>query len=186
MYQFTEHEKRTMRIAFGGLAAFLVLFGGFRAWQFLETKRGDYDKLVQDSKTLKEHLEPYEAKTLIVQKLMDNFELDPAKLQRATLVADASSAIQKSAMGSGIQVGPVRESPSRASSKELASVQLEATGSVTAIMGLLGRMETLGFPLIVDSVQLTAEPSRPGQVKANLTVVILDFDQWKQTEVPHA
>jgi len=35
-------------------------------------------------------------------------------------------------------------------------------------------------PLIIDSLQFGSEPNRPGQVKANLTIVILDFDQWKQ------
>jgi hypothetical protein len=27
---------------------------------------------------------------------------------------------------------------------------------------------------------------RPGAVKVNLTIVILDFDQWKKEDAPHA
>lgn len=188
MRQLTAHEKRTIRIAFGGLGIFLLLFAGWKGRSFLETKRADYQKLVQQARTLKAQLQPYQTKAVIVQKLMDGFHLDPAKLDRTTLVADASEAIQKAAAGGGVQVGPVRESPARASEKELASVQLEATGPVAAIMGFLGRMESLGYPLIIDTVQLSEEGHRPGMLKANLTIVVLDFDQWKQKqrEEPHA
>lgn len=65
-------------------------------------------------------------------------------------------------------------------------MQFEGTGQVPAIMGLLKRVETLGFPMIVDSVQLTPEKTGPGMVKMSLTIVILDFDQWKSEEPPHA
>lgn len=84
-----------------------------------------------------------------------------------------------------VQVGPVRESPARPSSKELATVQLEGTGPVPAVMGLLSRLESVGFPLIIDSVQLTPD-MRPGQLKVNLTILILDFDQWTKEGSPHA
>jgi len=53
------------------------------------------------------------------------------------------------------------------------------------VMGLLSRLESVGFPLIIDSVQLTPDP-RPGQLKINLTILILDFEQWKKEEPPHA
>ena len=82
-------------------------------------------------------------------------------------------------------MGPVRESPGRASSKELGSVQIEGTGPVPAVMGLLGRLESVGYPLIIDSVQLTPD-MRPGQLKMSLTIVILDFDEWKKEGPPHA
>jgi hypothetical protein len=116
---------------------------------------------------------------------MESLRLDPAKLSRTSVVAEASSAIQKAAMSGGVQVGPVRESPARPSSKELASVQLEGTGPVSAVMGLLNRLESVGFPLIIDSVQLTPD-MRPGQLKVNLTILILDFDQWTKEGSPHA
>jgi len=54
------------------------------------------------------------------------------------------------------------------------------------VMSLLHRLETLGYPLILDSVQMTPEVTKPGMVKLNLTIVILDFDQWKSEGGPHA
>ena len=53
-------------------------------------------------------------------------------------------------------------------------------------MSLLNRLQSLGYPLVIDSVQITPETRQRGRVKLNLTVVILDFDQQKTTEVPHA
>ena len=65
-------------------------------------------------------------------------------------------------------------------------MQLEGTGPIPAVMTLLHRLETLGYPLIVDSVQITGDATKPGMVKVNLTIIILDFDSWKNAEAPNA
>ena len=64
-------------------------------------------------------------------------------------------------------------------------MQVEGMGQVTAIVTFLYRLGSLGYPLIVDSVQLTPQP-QPGMVKVSLTITILDFDQWKKEETPNA
>jgi len=186
MRTLTQREKRTIRLAGVGIAIYLAAFGGFKVWKFLQKKRVDYQQLVTEAQDLKLEVKRYDDKIAVVKKLMESFHLDPAKLTKATVVAEASAAIQKAATSSGLQLGPVRESPARPSSKELASIQFEATGQVQATMGLLNRLETCGYPLIIDSAQITAEPTRPGQIKLSLTIVILDFDQQKTEGVPHA
>ena len=98
-------------------------------------------------------------------------------------MGEASAAIQNAAKSGGIQLGPMRESPARTSAKELTSMQLEGNGSVSAVMTLLHRLETVGYPLIIDSLQITPD-TKPGKVKVNLTIVILDYEQWK--EAPRA
>src|SRR5437773_38195 len=91
------------------------------------------------------------------------------------------------------------ESPARPSAKELASIQLEISGQVQAVITLLHRLDTLGYPLIIDSVQINSGAGRqsgpaggrtgpmeptgaPGMVKISLTIVILDYDPWKNEE----
>ena len=86
----------------------------------------------------------------------------------------------------GVQLGPIRESAARPSAKELASIQLEGNGPVPALLTFLHRLETLGYPLILDSVQISSDPTRPGMIKLNLTIIILDFEQWKTEETRHA
>jgi hypothetical protein len=115
---------------------------------------------------------------------MDGFHLDPAKLQKASVVADASAAIQNRAKSGGVQLGPIRESLTRSTGKGLATVQLEGSGQVPAVLAFLGSLDRIGFPVIVDSVQFTGDNTRPGQIKINLTLIILDFEQWK--EATHA
>lgn len=110
--------------------------------------------------------------------------MDPAKLARAAVLGQASAAIQRAAQGGGVQIGPIRESPARPSSKELGSIQLEAFGPAPALLKFVQQTDTLGYPLIIDSLQFGSEPARPGQVKVSLTILLLDFDQWKQ-EAPH-
>jgi len=185
MPKISERDKRTLRIAGAGLAIYLILFFGITGWKRLEAKRAEYRDLVASAERLKREVQPYENRVLLAQKLKETFKMDPQKLSRLTVVADASAAIQKAAQSGKVQLGPIRETPGRSSSKELASIQLEGAGPVPAIMGFLHRLESLGYPLVVEAVQLTPE-NKPGSLKMNLTIVILDFDQWKQDEVPNA
>ncbi len=178
-------EKRTVRLASTAIAIYLVIFFGWSGWKHLEAKRSEYQRLLIEAQALKRELQPYENKVLLTQKLKEAFRMDPHKLSRTTLVAEASAAIQQAAGSGGIQVGPIRESPARSSAKELVSMQLEGVGPVPAVITLLHRLETLGYPLIVDSVQINPDATKPGMIKINLTIVILDFDQWKNEVVPH-
>jgi hypothetical protein len=186
MRTLSDREKRTVRIAAIGIAIYLVLFFGLSVRTYFEAKRADYGKLVAKAQDLKNEVRPYQDKVAHLKKLMESSRVNPAKLSRATVVAEASAAIQNAAAAAGIQVGPVRESPARSSSKELASVQIEGSGPVPAVMSLLHNLKSLGYPLVIDSVQLATDPMRPGQVKMNLTIVVLDFDQWKPETTPHA
>src|SRR5438477_5445512 len=174
-----DRENRTVRIAVVAVAIYLVLFFGLRVWRRLEATRSGYQQLVTDALRVRREIQAYEDRISLALKLKENFRMDPGKLSKISLVAEASAAIQQAARNGGVQIGPVRESPARTSATELTSVQLEGVGPVPAVMTLLHRLETVGFPLIVDSVQINPEPSRPGMLKLSLTIVILDFDQWK-------
>jgi hypothetical protein len=185
MRPITDYEKRSMRRAIIGIALYLVLFCGFKMWQYLHHQRAEYVQLVADAKDLKLKMEKYQERAEVVKRMMEDYHLDPAKLSRETIVAEASSAIQKAAAGSGVQVGAVRESASRGNGDELASMQFEGSGQVAAVTGFLNRMQTLGYPLIIDSVQMTSGP-QPGVMKLSLTVVILNYENWKNPEAIHA
>ncbi len=85
-------------------------------------------------------------------------------------------------------------------------MQLEGMGPVPALMDFLHRLEGLGYPLIIDSLQFSIETGRPGgagggggpaapmgpggpggpPLKMSLSIVILDYEAWKKQEVPHA
>ncbi len=226
MRELTAREKRTVRIGLAAIVIYVALFVGLQGWKSFSKKRSDYQQLVKEAQNLKQEIQPYESKVLLVKKLMENFHLDPAKLNKATVVAEASAAIQKAALTGGVQVGAVREEYTRGSAKELATIKLEGNGPVAAVLGFLSRLEGLGYPLIVDSVQIGSESGRPGgamgamgpsgtmgpmgpggptlpmgamgpmggmgpmgppgMVKLSLTIVILNFEQWKSEEVPNA
>lgn len=185
MRPLTQQEKRTVRWATIGIGVYLVLFCGFQMWKSVEKRRTDYRQLVTEAKDLRVRLQSYQDKAQVTERMMQDFHLDPAKLSTQTIVAEASSAIQKAAASIGIQVGPVRESSARGTGDELTSIQFEGSGPVSAITGLLNRMQTLGYPIIIDSVQITPD-NRPGNVKVSLTIVILNFERWKNPEANHA
>jgi len=186
MRTLTPQEKRTIRIAGIGIAIYLALFGGFKFWQFFERQRTDYRRLLVEANDLKREVKRYEGKIEVTKKLMETFHMDPAKLKRTTVVAEASAAIQKAAKEGGFQLGTVRESPARPGSREVSSIQLEGSGPVQATMALISRLETCGYPLIIDSTQISGDPMRPGQIKINLTIIIQDFEPAKKAEAPRA
>src|ERR1043165_8216724 len=128
MTSLTPREKRTVRLGAMALAIYLVAFIGWRGWKHLETRRSEYQELLREAQRHKRELQPYENRVLLAQKLKDTFHIEPQKLSKASLVADASSAIQKAAGSDGIKLGPIRESAARPSAKELASMQLEGGG----------------------------------------------------------
>jgi hypothetical protein len=182
MRALTHREKRIVLFAVVVAALYVVFVGG----KFLEVRRSEYQKLLTEGRDLKAELRSYEDKVLVVKALMEKFNLDPAKLAKATAVAETSSAIQKAAASGGIQFGPIRESPGRPSARELASVKLEGSGPLPALITFLHRLDSLGFPVVLDSVQIGSDPLKPGMIKLSLTLIIMDFDQWKSEELPHA
>jgi len=185
MRTLTDHEKRTIRRATIGIAVYLLLFCGFQMWKFLHKQRTEYLQLVADAKELRLKVQAYQSRAESLKRMMEDFHLDPAKLSRETIVGEASSAIQKAASSSGIQVGAVRESASRGAGDEIATMQFDGSGPVAAVTGLLNRMQTLGYPLVIDSVQITPD-NRPGMLKLSLTIVILNFEKWTKPEATHA
>jgi hypothetical protein len=185
MRALTDNEKRSLRRATMFIGVYLVLFCGFKMWKFLNHHRVEYVQLLSDAKTLELQINKYKARAEVVDSMMKESHLDPAKLSRETIVGEASSAIQKAASSSGVQVGTVRESAARGSGDEVAQMQFEGSGPVAAVTGLLNRMQSLGYPLVIDSVQLTQD-MRPGMIKVSLTIVILNYDKWKTAEASHA
>lgn len=186
MRTLNPHEKRTIRIAGMLLAAYLVLFYGMQALKGLEAKRANYQKLVLNAQRVKQDFRRYQDRQQLIEDLREKYHLYPTNRSKATLVADASAAIQQAAASGQVQLGPLREASSRGSSKELASMQLEGVGPVPAITAFVHRVQTLGYPILIDSLQLSSEPAKPGVVKLSLTIIILDFDEWKLEEAQHA
>ena len=185
MANLSDKDKRTLRLGGIAIAVYLALFGLFQGFKWAGAKRAAYQKLLADAQTLRVQISPYESKSTRLRQLMERSNLDPAKLNPATVVAEANAAIQKAAMSGGVQLGPIRETVSKSSEKDMASIQLDATGQAAPIMTFLQRLQTLGFPLVLDTVQINAAPGGPGMLKLHVGIVILDFEQWKK-EIPHA
>lgn len=186
MRPLSQRDQRTIRYGGIGIGIYLLLFFAFHAWRMLDQKRSDYKDLVQQARALKSEIEDYQSRKLVAQKLMNEYHVDPAKLAEASVVAQASAAIQTEAGADGVGLGIIRESASQSSALELASIRIEGSGKIPAMLKLLDRLQRLGYPLIIDSVQLTSNPTQPGNVKFEMTITVLDFAQWKDKEASHA
>ncbi|HEV8542170.1 MAG TPA: hypothetical protein VGR78_07255 [Verrucomicrobiae bacterium] len=186
MAALTAREKRTVRVAVIGIAIYLAVFLGFRLWQKLEAGRTNYQQLLTRLQREQRDVRTAENQVRLFQKLTEAYRLDPRKLPKETLVAEASSAIQNAARQGGFQLGPVRESAGRGSSRELSTIQFDGFGPLPAALTMIHKIQTLGYPVMIDSLQLAQDPTKPGMLKVNATLVILNFEQWKTEEVPNA
>ena len=181
----TARDRRTIRLAGMGLSAYLVVFGGWQLLSFLSQRHTEYRQLQRDAAALRLRFELYDSRAIRLQRLMESFQMDPARLNQTTLVAEIGTALQQSAAQGGIQLGPIRETLSRGNERELGTIRLEASGQVPALMAFLHRLRGLGFPLVIDSLQLSPEPNRPGMIKLSLGLILLNYERWDQKEGPN-
>lgn len=186
MKNLTPSEQRTLRLGAIGLAVYLVAFFGLKWFKAADAVRRDYTRLQQTASSLRAEVDRYQVRAERLDKLIQRLQVDPGTLRTNTVVGEASAALQRAAQAQGLQVGSVRESVNRANEKELGSIQFDAAGPAQAVLGFLARLNRLGVPVLVDSVQCTGNPRGPGQLKLLLNVIILDFDQWKAREVTRA
>jgi len=180
-------EKRTIRLGAAFVAACLLFVCVQQVWKFFARQRTEYKALLTQADNLRAEIKPYKGKVEDVQAFMEKFHMDPNQLSRTSVVAEASAAILKTANASGVQLGQMRESAARQSNKELASIQLDCTGQVPNLLGFLHRFEIIGYPIVIDAVQLSPDASKPGNLKMHIGLIILDFEQWKADErIPNA
>jgi hypothetical protein len=186
MANLTERDKRAIRFGAIALAVCFVVFFGSRTFKAIERSRGEYKDLLVKAQREELELINYETRLAMFEKLRDTYRLDPRSITNETVAAETSAAIQAAARQGGFKLGPMRETAGRSSARELASIQFEGVGPLHAALALIHRIQTLGYPLVIDSVQLTQEGNRPGTLKLNATVIILNFERWKQGDQPDA
>jgi hypothetical protein len=180
--ELTPKEKRTIRIAAIGVGVYLLLFYAPGLRGFFTERREAYDKLVQQARDLRDVIKPYEDKASTAESLMERFRMDPARLNRSSVMAEASAAIQRAAAAEGVGVGPIRETPGRPSAGEAGTIQFEGTGPIVSVMHLMHALDRVGAPIIIDSVRFTSPQGMPNGIRANLNIQVLDFDHWKAKE----
>jgi len=177
--ELTASEKRTIRAAVLLVGAYLLLLYGFKAWRWLEEKRAGYSALATEASSVKERLLTERFKGERLKKLKDELRIDLASLREETIVGEARGAIQAAAQASGVQIVASKESPGRATGKDLASFQIEAVGPLPATVQLLKNLRSTGYPVVVDRVHFQRAGMQPGQVKLSLAAAVLSFKEWK-------
>ncbi len=183
MRKLTPRERRTIRLGAAGLAVYLVLFYGGRGWKLLEAKREEYSRLSLEAEKLKLEVLREKVKALRLEKLRRDHPVDFKGLRASTLVSDATAAIQKSAQALGLALGTCRETPGRSSGKELSVLQIEGKGPTAGALQFVHGLGFLGFPLVVDWLQIKTKGMQPGQIGLSLGVAVLDMTAWKSAEV---
>ncbi len=182
MRALNPREKRTLRIAAAFLAVYLAGFFGLKGLKLLEGERAEYEQLRSRAAVLAGEIATEKAKARKLERLKSLWKFDVAALRRESVVGDASSAIQKAAQSSGIELGSLKEAAGRSSTQELAAIVLDGKGTTAAAMQFLHSLGSLGFPLLVERLEAKTGGMKPGQVQFSLSISILDFTAWKGEE----
>jgi hypothetical protein len=182
MRPLSRREKKTVRLGAAALAIYLLAFYGLRGWRFLEEKRAAFAELNLAMANLDASIAREESKTLRLERLKKSSRIELSSLNEKTAVGEALAAVQKAAQGCGLQVTTLKETAGRGAAKELATIQLEGVAATAAAMQFVHGLRSLGFPLIVDRLQLKTTGVKPGQVHLSLALAVLGFQAAKAAE----
>ncbi|MBN2490883.1 MAG: hypothetical protein JXQ29_08545 [Planctomycetes bacterium] len=177
MRELTPRERRTIRLALLGLGAYLILFAGFKTASWLEGKRAVRAELQHELAAVRAAQLAEENKRLRLQALRSRWRLDPARTAEPTVVGDARQAIEAEARACQIGLGFSRESPGRRRAHELAVFQVNGSAAGTALARFLHRVQHLGYPVVLDSIEIKAAP-KPGAVTFSFAIALLDHGAW--------
>jgi hypothetical protein len=186
MAQLTARDKRTLRIAAIGLAIYLIVFLVFKWWKSSEKAGEGFGQLLARAQREQQEARRQENDLLRFEKLCDTYGFDPRALPKETLVAQAATAIQNAARQGGIKLGPVRETPGRSDARELSTIQFDGAGQPASVLALLHKLQTLGYPLVIETLQFSQDAKQPNMLKVNVTLQILNFEHWQKGSVPNA
>ena len=180
MRALNERERRTIKLAGGALGIYLVLFYGLAGWRALEARRAEYDQLRTEATDLGTRVLEEHRKHKRLGELRERWNIDLASLDETTIVNDVREAIQKAAGRHKVAVGPSQETGRRSAAKELRVIQFTGSGATRAVMAFVDDLPRLGFPLVVDHLQVKPLAKKPGMVTYSMRVAILNFRPWKE------
>ncbi len=180
MQKLSDRERRTVRIALGVLAVYLVFFYGVEGWGRLVAWEQSYQTLRDEATALQAKVLTARDRQARRRKYREVFGMDPASLDDTTLVSEAGTAVSEAAKTHGVGLGPSKETSSSVASGQLAVVQTEGQGTVSAVARFLHALPRLGFPVTVDRVTFNADPKQPGQLKFTMSFVVHSVGKWRQ------
>ena len=177
MRELTDRERRTIRLAGVGLGIYLVLFVGVKTVSWLEGKRAARAELGRELAAARLELLVEQRKQLLLESLRAGWGLDLARMSLPTVVGDARVAIETAARACRVGLGFAKESAGRRRAHELAAFQVSGSGADAAVAKFIHRMTHLGYPFVLDNVELEAA-GKPGSVRFSFSVALIDYATW--------
>jgi len=161
---------------------YLLLLSGWKAYRYLEEKREAYQVAKLEAEETKLRVYRQEVKARRFRHLKKSWNLNFDKLKPETLVGEAREAILKAAQVAKVHIGSSRESHRASSARELATIQLAGEGSTMSVVNFLQSLRGLGYPIVLDHLQINIIDQKPGHVTLTLNILVMNFNAWKMEE----
>ena len=179
MRALNEREKRTIRIGAIALATYLLVFGGLKMWRWLEARRSAYGELELELSRLENERLRMETRQVRLGKLEKQFALDLVAWNPQTIVHEVRAGIDALAKKRKVALPPIRETNGLRQSGEFRKFLVKGSGTTVAVAQFVDELSGIGFPLVVNSFRLDKNGTKPGQVKFDLDVAILDYGSYQ-------
>ena len=175
----SEKDRKTLKYGALIIVVYLSLFYGRSILAMFEGSRVQYFEQWEEARDLGDLFASYENKGLKVEKLRHQYQLNVNQLSSTNLVGQAGRSIQELVKQSEYKLGQIRETLGGGGNGIAATFQLEANGPLKSLMPLLHRLQTTGYPLIIESLSLRTDKRKQGEVQWSATVIVLDYSKWK-------
>ena len=175
----SEKDRKTIRYGAAFIGVYLCLFYGGTLLSALEGSRTEYFQQLEEAQRLGELFRTYETKVLKIEKLRHQFRLNVHALSSTNLVGNAGRTIQDLVKQSEFKMGQIRETLGGTGNGLAATFQLEAEGPLKSFMPLLDRLQSTGYPLIIESLTVLTDKRQRGKVQWSATITVLDYNEWK-------
>lgn len=175
----SEKDRKTIRYGAMIIVVYLTLFYGRTILSAFESSRVNYFAQLDEAKALEELFSSYENKVLKVEKFREQYQLNVRELSSTNLVGNAGRAIQDLVKESDFKLGQIRETLASGGTASAATFQVEGTGPLKSLMPLLHRLQSTGYPMILDTLSIRTDEKKRGHVLWSATIVVLDYAQWK-------
>ncbi len=175
----SEKDRKTLRYGAVIIVVYLSLFYGRSILAAFESSRVAYFEQLEQAEDLEEIFRSYENKVLKIEKYRDQYHLNVRALSNTNLVGNAGRALQELVKQSKFKIGQVRETLASGGSANAATFQVEGSGPLKSLMPLLHRLQSTGYPMIIDTISIRTDEKKRGNVQWSATIVVLDYRKWK-------
>ncbi len=180
MAKLNAREQRIVKWALVLVPLYLLLFYGLAGVRALEEQRKEFGNIQLEAEEVELRITKEAKKYKRLKRMREEWSLHLKELNTATLVTSAREAVQSAASKCGVGLGNSQEMGRGNNNDLLRVIQMQGSGKTEAVLRFLYLCPRLGYPLLLDNLQIKGVPGKPGRLTLTFSLAIVNTDRWKE------